>query len=128
MCITTVCLLNPTELACSQHKQLRNDFNASVAEALGPAATIYDFDYNEYTDLTPDLDYYDDFDYDCARGSPDKYPYRPATSEVNDQYLNVDLMLPRRSGKSRGRVTKRAQDNAGNLMVHANPHPIIDSK
>ena len=53
VCRTTVCSLNPTELACSYYKQPRNEFDASVAEALGPAATIYDFDYNEYTDLTP---------------------------------------------------------------------------
>ena len=65
---TTVFLLNPTELACLDHKQLRNDFDASVAEALGPIDTISDFDYKEYTDLTPDIDYYDNFDEDGAKG------------------------------------------------------------
>ena len=57
MCRTTFCSLNPTELACSDHKQLRNVFDAYVTEALGPADTISDFDYKEYTDLNRDLDY-----------------------------------------------------------------------
>ena len=55
MCITIVNLLKPIELACSEHKQSREEFDASVAEALGPAVTIYDFNYKEYTDLTPVL-------------------------------------------------------------------------
>ena len=46
VCRTTVSFLSPTELACLEHKQLRNYFDASVAEALGPAVTISDFGFN----------------------------------------------------------------------------------
>ena len=55
VCRTIVCLLKPTKLACSYHKQLRNDFEASVLESLGPADTISGFYYKECTDLTPDI-------------------------------------------------------------------------
>ena len=85
VCRTIVNSLKPIELACSEHKQSREDSDASVAEALGPAATIYDFNYKEYTDLTPDLDYYDDFDENSAIGIPDDYLSLPATSGVNGQ-------------------------------------------
>ena len=94
MCRTTVCLLNPTELTCSAHKQLRNYFDAYVSESLGPAANISDFDHKEYNDLTPDLDYYNYFYEYSAKGSPDESPSLPTTSEVNDHYFNVDLMIP----------------------------------
>ena len=128
MCITTVCLLNLTEIACSEHKQLRNNLEASGEKALGPADTISDFDYKEYTDQTPDLDYYNNFDEDGAKGIPDESPSLPATSEVNDYYLNVDLMVPHVSSESRGLITKRARDNDGNPMEHANTIPILDSR
>ena len=98
-----------------------------MAEALVPATTISDFYYKECTNLTPDLYYYDNIDEDGAEGIPDKYPSLPATSEVNFSYLNVDLILPRGTGKSRGHLTKRARDNDGNPMGDANPNPTLKS-
>ena len=92
--ITTIHLFKQRELASSEHKKMRNNFDVSVAEALGYSATIFEFDYKEYTYLTPDIEYYDNFDQDGAKGSPEDSPSLPATSEFNDQYLNVDLMLP----------------------------------
>ena len=56
------------------------------------------------------------------------YPSLPATSEVNNWYLNVDLMLPCGSGETRGRVNKRAQYNDGNPVGNAKPNPILDSR
>ena len=110
-CVQNFFFLNSAELSCSQHKQLWDEFDASVAESLGPAATISDFDYKEYTDLTPDIDYYDNFDEDGSEVSPDDSPSLPATSEVNDWYFNVGLVLPRGSDKARGHVTKHSRDN-----------------
>ena len=37
-------------------------------------------------------------------------------------------MLPRGSGKASRHVTKRARENDGNPMKHANPNPILDSR
>ena len=45
VCRTTFRSLKPNELAFSEHKQLRDDFNTSVADSLGPAITVYDFDH-----------------------------------------------------------------------------------
>ena len=109
VCRITICLLNPTELSCSEHKQLRNKFDAYVVESLDPVATISDFYYKEYTDLTPYLDYYNGFDEDGTKGSLDESPSLPSTSEVNDQYLNIDLVLHHGRYKARGHVTKQIQ-------------------
>ena len=94
VCRTTARLLNRTERDLSEHNQLRNNFDAYMAEAFGSAATITDLYYKKYTDLTPHLDYYNNFDEDSAKGSPDDYPSVLSTSEVNDQSFNVDLMIP----------------------------------
>ena len=102
VCRTIVCLLKPTKLACSYHKQLRNEFEASVLESLGPADTISGFYYKECTDLTPDIYYYEKFDEDGAEGSPDESPSLTATSEFNDRYLDLYLMIPWGSGKAKG--------------------------
>ena len=80
VCRITVCLMIPTELSCSENKELRNDFDASVAEALVLTSTVSEFDYKEYTDLPPDLDYYYDLDEDSAVGILDKSPPLPTTS------------------------------------------------
>ena len=45
VCRTTVRWLILTELSCSDNKQIQNNFDASVVEALGLAATNSDFDY-----------------------------------------------------------------------------------
>ena len=37
-------------------------------------------------------------------------------------------MVPHVSGESRGLMTKRARDNGGNPMEHANPNPILESR
>ena len=118
--------MKPTELAFSEHKQLWNNFDASVEEALGPTVTISYFDYKLYTDLTPDLDYYEDFDENSDKVSLEEFPYFPATLKVIEKYLNIDLMPPHSSGEARGRVTKQALENGGNTMGNANLNPIID--
>ena len=83
-------------------------------------------DFDE-ADVTPDLEYYDDDDENGIEGSPDTALYVPATTELNDQYLNVDFMLPCGGNEARGRVTARAQGSDGNPMGLANPNPILDS-
>ena len=45
VCRINVRSLKLTKLACSEHKQLRNDFDASVVKSLGPVVTISEFDY-----------------------------------------------------------------------------------
>ena len=55
----------------------------------------------EEADVTPDLEYYDDYDEDTDS-------FIPATTELNDQCLNVELMPPRSGNEATGRVTARA--------------------
>ena len=54
-------------------------------------------------------------------------PNVPATSEFNDKYLNVDLMITHRGEEARGRVNKKARDNDENPMGRANANPILES-
>ena len=125
VCRTSVRHLNQKELASEEHKQTITEFITSVEEALGPSAQVSDLDE---ADVTPDLEYNDDDDEAGKEGSPDMAPSVPATTELNDQYLNVDLMLPRGGNEARGRVTARAQDSDGNPMGLDNPNPILDSR
>ena len=83
-------------------------------------------DFNK-ADVTPDLEYDDDDDEDSINAIPDTDPSVPTTTELNDQYLNVDLILFRGGNEARGCVTAQAQDYDGNPMGLANPNPILDS-
>ena len=99
-----------------------------MAESLGPTVTISYFDYKLYTDLTPDLDYYEDFDENSDKVSLEEFPYFPASSEFNEHNLSVDLVPPHSSDEARGRVTKQARENGSNKMGYANPNLILDSR
>ena len=121
ICRNTVRPLVMTELASPEHKEQRKDFYASVKEALGPCANVSDFDSNE---LTPELEKYVNNE-DGIEGNTYEVPEVPATPEFNDQYLNIDLILPHRGEESRGRVPKRAPENDRNPMGRSNSNLIL---
>ena len=125
VCRTSVRQLNQEELDSEEHNQTRTELTTSVEEALGPSTQVSDFDE---ADVTPNLEYYDDDDEGAIEGSPDTASSVPVTTELNDQYLNVDLMLLRGGNKVGGRVTARARDSDGNPMGLAYPNPILDSR
>ena len=121
-CRTTVRPLTLKELADPSHIKLREDFNTHIADRLGAAPTKTDFDPS---DLTPECVYYEDDDSPFQEGSPDEILPTP---EGSDNYVNVEIMLPRGDEMAMGRVTKRARDPDGNAMGTAHANPILDTR
>ena len=86
-------------------------------------ATKNDFD-KDY--LTPTYEYYDD---DHQDASPDAPPEQlTPTPEIGDNYLNMELMLPRSGTLARGQVTDRKRDHKGNVIGISNANPIHDNR
>ena len=50
------------------------------------------------------------------------------TSEVGDNYLNVEIILPRGPSLERGCVISRKRDNNSNPIGNANANPVLDSR
>ena len=103
------------EEASPEFAAAKIDFMAEAHGALGPGAEASDF---EGPSLTPDFEYYDDDEEDGFEGSPDET--LPPTPEFSDNYVGAELLLPRGSEYSKGRVIKRARDNNGNIIGRAN--------
>ena len=67
----------------------REKYKYQVQEALG---ADYNVGYFEDSDLTPELDYYDDNVNDGFEGTPDEILL--PTLEVNDNYAGENILLP----------------------------------
>ena len=86
-------------------------------------ATEHDFD-KDY--LTPTYEYYDDDHQDAtSKAPPEKLTPTP---EIGDNYLNMELMLPRGVTLARGEVTERKRDHKGNVIGRSNANPILDTR
>ena len=79
---------------------------SQLQEALGATCTVADF---EGADVTPEFDYYSDDVQDGFEGTPDEI--LPPTLEVNNNYVDANILLPRDNNMAQGRVCKRARDN-----------------
>ena len=94
----------------------------NIIQKLGVPATENEFD-KDY--LTPTFEYYDD---NHQEVTPDAPPEQLTTkSEIGDNYLNMELMLPRGSTLERGRVTERKCDHKGNDIERSNANHILDT-
>ena len=99
---------------------MKKSFNNNIIQKIGVPATENDFD-KEY--LTPTFEYYNDDHQDAA---PDAPPENlTPTPEIGDNYLNMELMLPRGGTLARGRVTERKCDQEGNVIGRSNANPIL---
>ena len=102
-------------------------FNNNIIQKIGVRATENDFD-KDY--LTPTYKYYSDDHQDAAPdAAPDASPkHLTPTQEIGDNYLNMELMLPRGGTLARGRVTERKRDHKGNFIGRSNANPILDTR
>ena len=97
-------------------------FNNNIIQKIGVPATENDFD-KDY--LTPTFEYYND---DHQGAAPDAPPENlTPTPEIGDNYLNMELMLPRGVTLARGQVTEHKRDHEGNVIVRSNANPILDT-
>ena len=98
-------------------------FDDNIIQKIVVPATDNDFD-KDY--LTPTYEYYDD---DHQDGTPDAPPEQfTPTPEIGDNYLNIELMLPRGGTLARGQVTERKRDHEGNVIGRSNANPILDTR
>ena len=102
---------------------MTKSFNDNIIQKIGVPATENDFD-KDY--LTPTFEFYDDDHQDTA---PDAPPENlKTTPEIGDNYLNMELMLPRGGTLARGRATERKRDHEGNVIGISNENPILDTR
>ena len=98
-------------------------FDNNIIQKLGVPATENQFD-KDY--LTPIYEYYDD---DHQDATPNAQPeHLTPTLEIGDNYLNIELMLPRGGTLARGKVTERKRDHEGNVIGRFNANPILDTQ
>ena len=76
--------------------------------------------------MTPTYEYYDDDHQDAAPDAPPEH--LTPTPEIGENYLNMELMLPRGGTLARGRVTDCKRDNEGNVIRRSNANPILDTR
>ena len=110
-----------TGCADPEHKKLRDDFDTHVTDHLGAAATMKDFDTS---DLTPECVYYEDPYSTIHEVPPDEFLRTP---ESGENYVNMEIMLPRGDEMTKGIVTKRARELDGNPLGTANDNPILNT-
>ena len=102
---------------------MTKDFDKNIIQKIGVPATENDFD-KDY--LTPTYEYYDDDHQDVA---PDAPPEQlTPTTEIGDNYVNMELMLPPGGTLARVQVTERKSDHKGNAIGRSNDNPILDTK
>ena len=120
VCRSTLRHLTNEELHSSVHLDKRRQFDESVATHLRPASTVQDFPSEN---LTPDPDHFDDID----PIDPD-YDDAEITPEIGDNYLSVEIMIPRGGTLVKGRIAAHKHDRDGNPIGLANANPILDTR
>jgi hypothetical protein len=133
--------LTDEELTEPDHTERRRQFDEEIERRLGPGSTPDDF---QDVAATPEFEYYEDDadllagaigNFEGQIGSPDVPPeeiepieLEPPTPELNDNYVGVDIMLPRGGVMTRGRVVRRKRDREGNLIGRTADNPINDTR
>ena len=121
--LSTIRHLSLDELANPDHIAMTKSFDDNIIQNIGVLATENDFD-KDY--LTPTYEYYDDEHQDIALDAPPEK--LTPTPEIGDNYLNMELMMPRGGTLARGRVTDRKRDHEGNVIGRSNANPILDTR
>jgi hypothetical protein len=120
VCCSTLRHLTQQELDCPVHTATRLCFDESVWMHLGSSATTADFPAK---DITPDLDHFDD----SKLLSPDSADV-DVMPKFGDNLLNAKIMIPRGGILTKGHVTARKRDSAGNPIRLADPNPVLDTR
>ena len=97
-------------------------FDDNVLQKLGVPATTNDFDKEH---LTPTYEYYDDDHQDRTRDTPPEQ--LTPTPDIRDNYLNMELMLPRGGNLARILVIECKRDHERNVIGRSNANPILDT-
>ena len=120
---STIRHLTHDDLTNPDHIAMTKACNDNIIEKIGVPATENDFD-KDYLKLK--FEYYNDDHQDTAPDAPPEH--LTPTPEIGDNYLNMELMLPRGGTLTRGRVTERKRDHEGNVIGRSNTNPILDTE
>jgi hypothetical protein len=120
VCRSTLENLTNEELSSYVHQEMRRKFDESIEQYLGPVALPQDLPSE---DLTPDPAYFDD-----ANTMDPDYGDAEITPGIGNNYLSIELMLPKGGVMVKGRVTARKCNWDGNPIWHANDNPILDTR
>ena len=105
------------------HIAITKAFDDNIIQKIGVPATENDFD-KDY--LTPTFEYYNDDNQDATPDAPTEN--FTLTPEIGDNYVNMELMLPRGGTLARVQVTERKRDHEGNAIGRSNANPILDTQ
>jgi hypothetical protein len=120
VCRSTLRDLTDEELNSSVHEDMRCKFDESIEHHLGPTALLQDFPAE---DLTPDPTNYDD-----TNAMDPEYGDADIMTEIGDNYLSPELMLPKGGVMVKGHVTACTRDRDSNPVGCANDNPILDTR
>ena len=102
---------------------MTKDFDDNIIQKIGVPATENNFE-KDY--LAPTYEYYDDEHQEATTDDPPEQ--LSSTPQIGDNYLNLELMLPRGGTLARGRVTEHKRDHKGNIIGGSNANPILDTR
>ena len=120
---STIRNLTLYELTNPDHIAMTKDFDYNIIHKIGVPATENDFDKDYWTST---YEYYDD---DHQYATPDAPPEQLTPKpEIGDNYVKMELILPRGGTLARGQVTERKLDHKGNVIGISNANPILDTR
>ena len=120
---STICPLTMEQMDNPDLKEQRHNFDEGVIAKLGDPVTDTDLPGK---DLTPTYEAYFD---DMTEGTPDAPDKElEPTPEAGDNYVKIDIMLPRGVTLSMERVIERKRDANGKPVGRANESPFLDSR
>ena len=120
---STIRHLTLDELTNPDHIAMTKAFDENIIQKIGVPATENDFDKDN---LTPTFEYYNDNNqYIAPDAPPEQLTLKP---EIGDNYVKMELILPRGGTLAMGRVTERKRDHEGNVIGRSNANPILDNR
>ena len=136
---STYCGLNEDEWINQAHILLRREFDSNTKESFGQ-----DISPDNYPDVdledTPLYEMYEDYTTDLKGGlagntKDDEDPAMDTlldrevpTPELNENYVNNSVMLPRGNIYARGKVIGRKRYADGNSVGRKNDNPIFETR
>ena len=116
-------LLTPDELVNPDEIKSRDEFDTSIGEKLGLAASAEYFD-SDLDIVTPNIDWYED-DEEHQTHMPEVDDIMP---KAIDNYIGADIMVSHGDTVYRLSVRRRKHDVGGNTIGRANSNPILDTR
>jgi hypothetical protein len=124
----------PEEVATEEFKAEMKKLDESIAMKVGDPATKVEIEIFEGSFLM--YENRGKADFQSAISSPD--PIEPEakvpevddapTPEETDEYINVQVLLPKEEGYQRARITSRKRDAEGELIGKRDNNPLLDTR